>query len=640
MTVKSKSKHHGTPVEAASASIDGDRLAALRAIVPEAFGEAGIDFEKLKLALGGSVDEDAGAKERYGLSWSGKAQSARQLMLPSRATLVPDVKKSVNFDATRHVFIEGENLEVLKLLRKAYAGRVKMIYIDPPYNTGKDFIYPDNFTEPLSEYLKKTGQVDDKGNRIGSISIESDGRKHSKWLSMIYPRLLAARDLLREDGVIFVSIDDHEVHNLRMVMNEVFGEENFIGVMKRRAARKTAHLSEGMADTCDYVVVYARHRPAAPMLSVGTVGDLTRPVLNDGNKIVERTIPAGREARCEDGAYPAGTRRGKTLEYEYLDPLIVKDGKVKKAVRVRGPFRVNQQLLNDTVYVTVNGGLRRYITETESKDAKVINDLVDDPQFYNENGGEELASLIGGKAFTNPKPVALIEYLIKAVSTEDPGGIVLDFFAGSGTTGHAVYRRIASGASGLRFVLVQLDEPVRSSEHDDASRYRDLAEVTRARLVASGKREQAAGESLTSDTNRAGSDWGFRAFRIAGSHYKRWAGVTEQDAENYIETTAADADALLDGWTAEGLLWEVSLKAGYPLHSTIEILKEIKGQTVYRVSDPDKGTSFLACFDKSIARNIAARLKLTREDTFVVRGVALDDTLAANLAFTCTLKTI
>jgi adenine-specific DNA-methyltransferase len=219
-----KQKRKREPVARTSADLAVDQVARLREIFPECVTEGKVDFDKLHAAVGDEVDS---GPERYSLTWAGKRDAIRLLQTPSRATLVPCPKESVNFGETGHLFIEGDNLEVLKLLYKPYFGRVKMIYIDPPYNTGNDFIYPDNFADPLDTYLKLTGQKDAAGNLLTS-NPETSGRYHSAWLSMMYPRLFVARQLLREDGVIFVSIDDHEVHNLRLLMNEVFGEENFL----------------------------------------------------------------------------------------------------------------------------------------------------------------------------------------------------------------------------------------------------------------------------------------------------------------------------------------------------------------------------------------------------------------------------
>ncbi|MHB8188403.1 MAG: site-specific DNA-methyltransferase [Dermatophilaceae bacterium] len=230
-----------------------DRLASLRATFPEVFREDRVDIDSVRRSVGDWVDPGS---ERFGLTWPGKAECMRVIQRPSIGTLVPQREESVDFDATQNVIIEGENLEVLKLLQKAYYGKVKLIYIDPPYNTGNEFIYPDNFKEGLADYLKYSGQLDDEGFKV-SANAETDGRYHSKWLSMMYPRLFLARNLLREDGVIFVSIDDHEVHNLRAIMNEVFGEENFIAmfIWEKRTTRENRR---AFSISHDYIVCFAR----------------------------------------------------------------------------------------------------------------------------------------------------------------------------------------------------------------------------------------------------------------------------------------------------------------------------------------------------------------------------------------------
>jgi adenine-specific DNA-methyltransferase len=665
MAQREDSAPHGTPVETAAAQIDADRLAALRAIVPEAFDETGIDFDKLRLALGGAVDE---GKERYGLSWAGKAQSVRQLMLPSRATLVPDRDASEKFDTTQHVFIEGENLEVLKLLRKAYVGRVKMIYIDPPYNTGKDFIYPDNFADPLGDYLRKTGQVDEEGNWNSSVT-EADGRKHSKWLSMIYPRLLAARDLLRDDGVIFVSIDDHEVHNLRMAMNEVLGEENFVAQFVWAAGRKND--SRLVSESHEYMLCFVRsaeyHREHktewrqrkqglddiyAAFAKIKKKHGTDFKAATEGLKEWYALLPKGHPSKQHDhycwvdkrGIYfPADISwpGGGGPSYKVLHP------KTKKPCTVpsRGWMfataeRMAEAVADDRVHFGDDDSAVPCI-KSHLKDREY---QVPYSVFYQDGRAatKRLRTLMGDDYFEHPKDEEVLQGLVEFATGKDD--LIVDFFAGSGTTAHAAWLQAITDFNTRRFVLVQLPEETAEDSAARKAKYKTIADLTRERIRRAGietkKALKDAKDSPLTDARVRPDDFGFRTFRLTESHYKRWAGTTDQDAAKYIETMALYTDPLLPGWKPEGLLWEVALKAGYPLHSTIETLKEIKDQTVYRVTDPDKGTSFLACFDNKVAKDLAGRLKLTREDIFVVRDAALDDTLAANLALTCTLRTI
>ena len=263
---------------ARSADVVEENLDKLKALFPEAFTEGKIDFDTLRQLLGDAVEE---GQERYGLNWHGKRKARQLALTPSAATLRPAPEESEDWDTTQNLVIEGDNLEVLKLLQKSYAGRLKLIYIDPPYNTGKDFVYKDDFRQPLRHYKEVTGQAGENGAALSS-NAESSGRFHTDWLNMMYPRLMVARDLLSDDGVIFISIDDSESPRLRAVCDQVFGEENICGVIKRRAARKTAFLSKRMTDMCDYVVAYVKSEVAEP-LSAGQISGGTRPVFNEGN---------------------------------------------------------------------------------------------------------------------------------------------------------------------------------------------------------------------------------------------------------------------------------------------------------------------------------------------------------------------
>ncbi|MBL7183418.1 MAG: site-specific DNA-methyltransferase [Anaerolineae bacterium] len=241
--------NYGEPIQKETANITEEQHARLKELFPQAFTEGRVDWDRLRAALGDLVDD---SPERYTFTWAGKRDAIRLLQTPTCATLVPCREESVNFDTTPHLFIEGDNLEVLKLLYKPYFGRVKMIYIGPPYNTGKEFIYPDNYADPLATYLQLTGQQDAAGNLLTS-NPETSGRYHSAWLSMMYPRLFLARQLLREDGVIFVSIDDHEVHNLRLLMNEVFGEENFVSTIIWEKKYAPQNDARWLSDNHDYI---------------------------------------------------------------------------------------------------------------------------------------------------------------------------------------------------------------------------------------------------------------------------------------------------------------------------------------------------------------------------------------------------
>jgi len=617
-------------------SMAAEQAARLRELFPECVTEGKIDFEKLRATLGDEVDQ---RPERYSFTWAGKRDAIRILQTPSRATLKPCPDESLDWDTTQNVFIEGENLEVLKLLYKSYFGRVKMIYIDPPYNTGNDFVYPDNYADPLDTYLKMTGQRDSQGNLITS-NPETSGRYHSAWLSMMYPRLFVARQLLRDDGVIFISIDDEEVGHLRMLCDEIFGSENLCGVIKRRAARKTAFLRKRMTDMCDYIVAYVRSESAAP-LSAGQVSDGTRPVFNERNKITLRILRDGARAACPDGIYKASNYSPRTVSFELVDDLRIQHAKVLGDVRIRGHWRINQEVLDKTLFVTRNLGLRRTMLTEELERAKLLNDLLDNNNCYNEKGTEELRGLFGDAIFSNPKPRGLIEYLASAAGLQQDD-LVVDFFAGSGTTGHGIMAQNAQRNDNRRFILVQLPEPLDSCNKeqkaaadfcDQIGKPRNIAELAKERLRRASKKVKGENPMGTIDL-------GFRVYRLSESTCRPWHDIDTKDAENLPEQMKLFADPLLPGWKADDVIWEVAVKEGYCLSSRIEEESKANGKMVYRVTDPDKEQSFRICLGDKLTLAMVKKLNLSKDDLFVCRDVALDDELAANLALQCRLKTI
>lgn len=543
-----------------SLSITEEKLARLRELLPQAFSEGKVDWEKLRIALG---EEGEFSDERYHLNWAGKTDAFRSLQAPTTATLAPCPEESVDFDRSDNVFIEGENLEALKILQKSYFGKVKMIYIDPPYNTGNDhFIYPDRFAESKDAYLRRVGDRDEQGfmTRAGLFrkNNRENGHFHSSWLSMIYPRLFLARNLLREDGVIFVSIDDNEAHNLRMVMNEIFGEENCIGALKRRAARKTAHLSKGMTDICDYVLVYSINKETVSLIS-GQVSDFTRPVFNEGNKDSVRVIKKGVEAKCKDGSYHAGDRSIRSVKFSLLDTLKIVQGKVVNDCRIRGPFRVSQDLIDKTLYVTKNVGLRRYLLPEEKKKGKVLNDLIDIPELYNEQGTEELEHLFEvSKIFQHPKPSDFIKYLIRSqeFEEEEKDFIVLDFFAGSCPAAHAVMQLNAEDGGNRRFICVQMPEPCDKKSDAFKVGYKTIADIGKERIRRAIKNDDM--------------DVGFKVFKLQNSNFKIWRGAEIRDEKELEKQLKMHAASIVSDAKIENILYELLLKSGFPLTAPIE----------------------------------------------------------------------
>lgn len=481
--------------ETQSADLVGSNLEALKQLFPEAFTEGKIDFEVLKQLLGGAVDERA---EKYGLNWHGKRQARQLALTPSTGTLRPAPEDSVDWDTTQNLMIEGDNLEVLKLLQKSYAGKVKMIYIDPPYNTGKDFVYPDNFKDTIGNYLSLTGQIDGSGRRTIS-NVEASGRFHTDWLNMIYPRLMLARNVLSDEGVIFISIGDDEVDELQSVCKQIFGEENFIANAVWEKKNKAAFLSKDLSTMKDYILIYAKSKSAFH----GLIGQIvteeeTYPCVNAGNKREQRLIPSGIMSKYANAnaEFPGGSRiSAGTMDIVFLDPLILVGGRVSMPVRMEGNWRYTQDAMDifakaGDLYLTQELYLRRIVREPREKlfrdllprtgtSGRPAGTRIDPDDLYvdgwgtNEDANEELRMLLDEQnVLEYPKPVTLIEKLIAAI--RDPSALVLDFFAGSGTAGEACMRLNEIDSGNRKFILVQLPQPV---EHE---RYKTIAEITRA----------------------------------------------------------------------------------------------------------------------------------------------------------------
>lgn len=451
------------------ASTGDDRISKLKELFPEIIVNGKIDLNKLREVLGDLVDQ-----EPYSFDWPGKGQAVALQHWPVTAAFEFCQEESVNWQTTGNLFIEGDNLDALKLLNKAYQGKIKMIYIDPPYNTKSPLLYADNFTD------------------------------HARWLSMMYPRLALARQLLQEDGAIFISIDDHEIAQLILLMNEIFGEENFVSVLKWKRKRKPAYLSSHVATLFEYVVVYARNKSKLRRLTVGMATDNTRPVLNAGNKISERVLPAGADAKCGDGILPPGTYGGRSLKFELLDAAEIKKGRLVNDVRVRGPFRVPQEIFAKFGYITARKALRRYVSE-EEKQPKLISDGLLDVGT-NEDAENELKELFGGICpMDYPKPVSLIKFLAAAVTGNDD--IVLDFFAGSCTTAQAVLELNHEDGGNRRFIMVQHAEPVRKTSRAYKAGFETISEIGKERI----RRVLAKMKDITEGT---GEDPGFRVLKV------------------------------------------------------------------------------------------------------------------------------
>jgi adenine-specific DNA-methyltransferase len=606
-----------------------ERLESLRRLFPDAFTEGKLDLAKLRDAVGDVVDDRA---ERYSFSWAGKRDAIRLLQMPSRATLVPCPDESVNWEGTKNLFIEGDNLEVLKLLYKSYAGRVKLTYIDPPYNTGQDFIYPDNFADPLDAYLRLTGQKDANGNLLTS-NPETNGRYHSAWLSMMYPRLFVARQLMAQDGLIFLSVDDHEIHNARLVMNELFGEETFIAqlIWKGRQFTDSRALS-GVSTDHEYVLVYSRSPDAALLGVPRDESKFSNPDNDPRGDWMSRSILglATKEQR-------------PNLHFTITDPATGNKFDPPDSTGWRYSRERMQQLIDTGCILfpkNPDGRPRekKFRADLEKENSSFPSITSD---VYTSHGTAEIRELFGFQAFSFPKPSELIRRFVEQAT--GPDDIVLDFFAGSATTGHAVYAQNQKDGGHRAFICVQLPEPL-DPEGESAKRgFSTIAQVAKERLrlvIAQMQAQDRSSLPLASDEEPA--DLGFRVFKLRESHNRQWSGLPERDAEALGRQMALFVDPLLPGWKPLPVVYDVAMREGFSLSCRVEELppQNTKPNTVYRVTDAEKEQVFLICLDDKVDQQISRSLSLTNDDMFVCRDVALTDEIAANLALQCRLRTI
>jgi adenine-specific DNA-methyltransferase len=613
-------------VATTSADPTADRIAALKGLFPDAFADGKLDVAKLRAALGEVV---AGDGERYTFSWAGRTDAVEALRMPTRATLLPVPDQSVNFDTTKNLYVEGDNLEVLKLLYKPYAGRVKLIYIDPPYNTGNDFIYPDDFRDTLANYLKLTNQTDDAGNLLRS-NPDTSGRYHSDWLSMMYPRLFLARQLLRDDGVIFVSLDDHEVHHLRLLMNEVFGEENFVAVILWQKVFSPKNSAMHFSEDHDYVVIYAKDAAGWRPNLLARSEEATARYTNPDNDSRGEWSSSDMTARnyYSDGQYevvaPGGAKftpsRGNYWRFNHERfQEMDKDNRIWWGEEKNSMPRL-KRFLSEVKSGVVPQTMWFFADVGHTQEAK--KELLEFVPFQDTDN-----------VLDTVKPTRLLRRILHLATNHDTEDIVLDFFSGSAGMAHAVLAHNRDDGGNRRFIMVQLPEPLPVPEKQ-LKRLTDIGQ-TRIRNVVAKLKGEAGNLTRTEP-----EDLGFKVFKLAESHFAQWSGTAERTPAAYKEQLRLIADdPLRKGWTPNGLLWEVAVKEGYGLNSVIEPVGNTTA-TVYRVSDPEKGQHFLACLDDKLPADITRQLGLTKDDLFVVRDLALDDTLASNLALQCRLKVI
>ena len=579
-----------------------------------------IDFEKLKQNLSDSVISERA--ERYQFTWPDKSKAILLANSPINATLRPCREDSVDFDNTQNLYIEGDNLDVLKCLKETYLHKVKMIYIDPPYNTGNDFVYEDDFAQSSEEYLANSGQFDEQGNRMFT-NAESNGRFHTDWLNMIYPRLKVARDLLTDDGVIFISIDDNEVENLRKVCDEVFGEQNFVDCLHWKKKKQPSFLAKHTAKVMEYVIVYAKNTFKLEKLSIEKVSDSNKKVININNKVSSRIFKPGVRVKSEEqtGIIKAGVYTGRSMDVEYKNDIYYENGRTTNEVEVVSKFSDSQSNIDtfiqkDLLYITKNFLLRRDVGEEAAEKRKSITDLLLNDYGDNQESDKEFLELFDKKYFDYTKPIKLIYNLVKSNFTEE--GIILDFFSGSATTAHAVMQLNSEDGGNRKFIMVQLPEKTDEKSEAFKAGYKNICEIGKERIRRAGKKIKEESPLTTQDL-----DTGFRVLKLDSTNmqdiYYSPKDISQADLFSQVDNVKPDR-------TGEDLLFQVMLELGATLDSKIEATT-VAGKTIYNVAEG----YLVACFDPDVTDEVVKVIAQMQPAYAVLRDTSMkDDSTATN----------
>lgn len=587
-----------TKLDGKTPDLAAENIEQLRQIFPDVFEEGKIDFDKLKQVLGEYVDDE---KERYNFTWNGKGKALRLAQTPTTGTLRPCEAESKNWDDTQNLYIEGDNLEVLKLLQKSYHGKIKMIYIDPPYNTGGDFVYPDDFSDSIENYKWITGQVDDEGKKLGT-NTEANGRYHTDWLNMMYPRLRLSRNLLASDGVIFISIDDAEQENMRRLCNEVFGEENFMAQIIWQKVYSPRMDVQGFSTSHDYILCYVKSSVESirrESFAQNTAQfNLIDP--NNGKQYRRRSIR-------KEGSHSTRSERPK-LWFALPAP----DGTSVYPYKPDGTegcwrWSLETYLTNEqqgiVEWVKTENGWQAYARQYLDTDA------VKPPETlwlhqevgHNHSAVEELKKLLDGKVFDSPKPKELIEKMMRLSTFSQDSDIILDFFSGSATTAHAVMQLNAEDGGNRKFIMVQLPEPCAEGTEAAKAGYKNICEIGKERIRRAGEKikseieEQNAQLKIGEEPKKV-PDIGFKVFKLDSSNLKQW-----QPDYDDLETTLFDSISnYVEGRSELDVVYEIMLKMGMELTWPLEA-HTIGGKNVYEIGMG----ALMICLDDQITTEVA-----------------------------------
>jgi adenine-specific DNA-methyltransferase len=583
-----------------SMNITEEQLLNFKQLFPEVFTEGlKVDWEKLKLTLGETVDT---GKERYGMNWPGKADCFKTIQQPSIATLVPARDESIDFDTTENLFIEGDNLEVLKLLQKSYLGGIKFMYFDPPYNTGKEFIYPDNYTESLETYLEYTGQTNSDGKKFVT-NTDSDGRFHSKWMNMMYPRLFLAKNLLTEDGVIFISIDDNEVNNLKALCNEIFGEENFIANVIWERSFSPVNLKKHFSENHDFILCFAKN------LSVSINNGLKRSLEADARYSNPDNDPRGDWTSSDMTVGPA--------IQEKLYQLITPSGKIMAPSRGRcwlfTKDRYEEMLADNRIWFGESGEnmprVKKFLSEVKNSVTPMTIWKYSEVG-HSQEAAQSLKKIFDGLSFFDyPKPVNLIKRCLEIYS--DKNTIAIDIFAGSCTTAQAVMELNKEDGGNRKFICVQI--PELNDEESDAFKagYKSIADIGKERIrrvsakikseievEKSKKVGEISFDELSTNTSQLSTDFGFKVFKLDKSNFKIWDATLEKEPEAIQQRLFEHIDHISPEAAQESILYELLLKSGFELTTPIEKLT-LAEKTVFSIA----GGQLLICLEKELSHD-------------------------------------
>ena len=612
----------------------------LRAVFPECFTEGRLDIDKLLSLCGEYITDDF---EKYEFKWKGKSDCLRLAQKRSTATLRPVPGDSVNWDTTQNLYIEGDNLEVLKLLQKSYFRKVKMIYIDPPYNTGNDFVYEDDFADPLARYKEVTAQTT-KSNP------ETMGRYHTNWLNMMYPRLRLAANLLRDDGVIFISIDDGEQANMRKLCDEVFGEENFMAQIIWQKVYSPRMDVQGFSTSHDYILCYVK----------SSVESIRQEAFSQNSAQFNFVDPANGRRYRRRSIRKEGSASLRSDRPNSWFPLVAPDGTEVYPFKPDGTegrwrwdintYRKNEQQGIVEWVKTENGWqayAKQYLDTEASKPPETL--WLHQEVGHNHSAAESLKKLLSGKVFDSPKPIELITKMLKLATYTDTGDIVLDFFSGSATTAHAVMQLNAEDGGSRRFIMVQLPEICNEKSEAARNGYPNICKIGKERIRRAGQKLMQQVTSGQGNENGEGfgcgmpsteNEWeyaaknildiGFKVFRLDSSNLKLWddTPIENGDLDSLFSRMDGIIDNLKPGRSEDDLVYEILLKMGYPLTADVAAL-ELDGLTVYTVEQ----NSMLICLQPGVTAEVVEKLAALGPQKIVLAENALADNSAMSNAY-------